>query len=129
MSAQLKQQIDEKLEHLSETHIAEVLDFVKFLESKERQSPPPPLQQASIDEALAQLRQIVKTPAKGRLGPLISIPPASSLTGKRPMNAEPIFLDTNIIVYAYSTENKNKRKVARSLVEAGNAVISVQSAK
>jgi predicted nucleic acid-binding protein len=42
------------------------------------------------------------------------------------MNAEPIFLDTNIIVYAYSTENENKRKVARSLVEAGNAVISVQ---
>lgn len=34
------------------------------------------------------------------------------------MNAEPIFLDTNIIVYAYSTENENKRKVARSLVDA-----------
>jgi hypothetical protein len=68
MNTQLKQQIDEKLEHLSETHIAEVLDFVQFLESKERQSPP--LQQASIDEALAQLRQIVKTPAKGRLGAL-----------------------------------------------------------
>ena len=68
MNAQLKQQIDEKLEHLSETHIAEVLDFVQFLESKERQRPP--LQQASIDEALAQLRQIVKTPAKGRLGAL-----------------------------------------------------------
>ena len=67
MNAPLKQQIDEKLEHLSETHIAEVLDFVKFLESKER---PPPQQQASIDEALAQLRQIVKTPAKGRLGAL-----------------------------------------------------------
>jgi hypothetical protein len=68
MNTQLKQQIDEKLEHLSETHIAEVLDFVQFLESKERQRPP--LQQASIDEALAQLRQIVKTPAKGRLGAL-----------------------------------------------------------
>ncbi len=68
MNAQLKQQIDERLEHLSETHIAEVIDFVQFLESKERQRPP--LQQASIDEALAQLRQIVKTPAKGRLGAL-----------------------------------------------------------
>ncbi len=68
MNAQLKQQIDEKLEHLSETHIAEVLDFVQFLENKERQRPP--LQQASIDEALALLRQIVKTPAKGRLGAL-----------------------------------------------------------
>ena len=67
MNTQLKQQIDEKLEHLSETHIAEVLDFVQFLESKERQRPPPP--QASIDEALALLRQIVKTPAKGRLAP------------------------------------------------------------
>jgi DNA-binding TFAR19-related protein (PDSD5 family) len=68
MNAQLKQQIDEKLEHLSETHIAEVLDFVQFLENKERQPPAP--QQASIDEALALLRQIVKTPAKGRLGAL-----------------------------------------------------------
>jgi hypothetical protein len=37
MNAQLKQQIDEKLEHLSETHIAEVLDFVQFFENKERQ--------------------------------------------------------------------------------------------
>jgi hypothetical protein len=70
MNAQLKQQIDEKLERLSETHIAEVLDFVQFLESKERQSPPPPPQQASLDEALTQLRQIVKTPAKSRLGAL-----------------------------------------------------------
>jgi hypothetical protein len=69
MNAPLKQQIDETLEHLSETHIAEVLDFVQFLESKERQRPPHPPQQASLDEALAQLRQIVKTPAKGRLGP------------------------------------------------------------
>lgn len=66
MNALLKQQIDETLEHLSETHIAEVLDFVQFLESKERPHPPP---QASIDEALTLLRQIVKTPAKGRLGP------------------------------------------------------------
>ncbi len=42
------------------------------------------------------------------------------------MNAEPIFLDTNIIVYAYSTETESKRKVARCLVESGNSVISVQ---
>ncbi len=66
MDAQLKRQIGEKLEHLSEQHVAEVLDFVEFLESKERPFTPP---QASIDEALAQLRQIVKTPPKGSLGP------------------------------------------------------------
>lgn len=66
MNAQLKQQIDEKLEHLSETHIAEVLDFVQFLESKEQQTTLP---QADMDEALTRLRQIVKTPAKGRLSP------------------------------------------------------------
>ncbi len=36
MNTQLKQRIDEKLEHLSELRIAEVLDFVEFLESRER---------------------------------------------------------------------------------------------
>ena len=36
MNTQLKQRIDEKLEHLSEQRIAEVLDFVEFLESRER---------------------------------------------------------------------------------------------
>lgn len=42
------------------------------------------------------------------------------------MNAETIFLDTNIIIYAYSTENESKREVARGLIESGKAVISVQ---
>lgn len=36
MNTQLKQRIDEKLEHLSDQRVAEVLDFVEFLESRER---------------------------------------------------------------------------------------------
>ncbi len=66
MDSQLKQQIDETLAYLSEQHVAEVLDFVRFLQNKERQSTP---QQIGMDEALARLREIVKTPAKGRLSP------------------------------------------------------------
>lgn len=67
MNAQLKQRIDEKLEHLSEQRVAEVLDFVEFLETKEQPAPP---QQTDMDEALAQLRQIVKAPPSGRLSAL-----------------------------------------------------------
>jgi hypothetical protein len=67
MNAQLKLRIDEKLEHLSEQHIAEVLDFVEFLESREAKLLPP---QADMDEALAQLRQIINTPPQGRLSAL-----------------------------------------------------------
>lgn len=36
MNVQLKQRIDEKLERLSEQRVAEVLDFVEFLEGRER---------------------------------------------------------------------------------------------
>ena len=36
MNTQLKQRIDEKLEHLSAQRVAEVLDFVEFLEARER---------------------------------------------------------------------------------------------
>lgn len=36
MNTQLKQRIDQKLEHLSEQRMAEVLDFVEFLETRER---------------------------------------------------------------------------------------------
>lgn len=36
MNALLKQRIDEKLEHLSEQRVTEVLDFVEFLEGRER---------------------------------------------------------------------------------------------
>ena len=66
MNAQLKQRIDEKLAHLSKQRIAEVLDFVEFLENRERSILP---QQADMNEALTQLRQIVKTPPSGRLSP------------------------------------------------------------
>lgn len=38
----------------------------------------------------------------------------------------PIFLDTNIIIYAYSTDNEAKRLIARALIESGHAVISAQ---
>lgn len=67
MNVQLKQRIDEKLEHLSEQHVAEVLDFVEFLENRERAASPQP---TDMDEALTWLRQIVKTPPSGRLGAL-----------------------------------------------------------
>ena len=39
---------------------------------------------------------------------------------------QPIFIDTNVIVYAYSTDNEAKRLVARKLIESGRAVISAQ---
>lgn len=38
----------------------------------------------------------------------------------------PIFLDTNIIVYAYSTDNEAKRRIARALIESRHAVVSAQ---
>ena len=40
MNPQLKKRIDEKLAHLSEQRVAEVLDFVEFLEARERASAP-----------------------------------------------------------------------------------------
>ena len=36
MNTPLKQRIDEKLDHLSPQRVAEVLDFVEFLEARER---------------------------------------------------------------------------------------------
>ena len=38
MNPLLKKRIDEKLEHLSDKRVAEVLDFVEFLEARERLS-------------------------------------------------------------------------------------------
>ena len=67
MNTQLKQRIDEKLERLSEQRVAEVLDFVEFLESREQPAPP---QLADMEEALTRLRQIVKTPPNRRLSAL-----------------------------------------------------------
>ena len=51
MNAQLKQQIDEKLEHLSEQYVAEVLDFVQLLENRQSQANHLPLKGQNPCEA------------------------------------------------------------------------------
>lgn len=75
MNTQMKQRIDETLAHLSEQRVAEVLDFAEFLAGKEN-SLPEPDHQARIEAALAQFREIVQSPPKGRLSP-----PYLDLTG------------------------------------------------
>ena len=106
MNTQLKQRIDEKLDRFSERRVAEVLDFVEFLENRDRAV----AQAASevhdgdaylfgvektlnewssetdeqafeapskrIEAALALMREIIKAPPKGRLSP-----PFLDLTG------------------------------------------------
>ena len=42
------------------------------------------------------------------------------------MSAKPVFLDTNIVIYAYSVDQTHKCQIARALIEAGNAIISAQ---
>lgn len=42
------------------------------------------------------------------------------------MSAKAVFLDTNIVIYAYSVDQAQKYQIARALIEAGNAVISTQ---
>ncbi len=42
------------------------------------------------------------------------------------MSAKKVFLDTNVIIYAYSLDQAEKCRISRALVESGNAVISVQ---
>ena len=42
------------------------------------------------------------------------------------MSAKAVFLDTNIVIYAYSVDQAQKCQIARALIEAGNAVISAQ---
>jgi len=42
------------------------------------------------------------------------------------MSAKPVFLDTNIVIYAYSVDQVKKCQIARALIEAGSAVISTQ---
>lgn len=42
------------------------------------------------------------------------------------MSAKAVFLDTNIVIYAYSVDQSQKCQVARALIEAGSAVISAQ---
>ncbi|HLA35177.1 MAG TPA: hypothetical protein VJ001_09980 [Rhodocyclaceae bacterium] len=64
MNLHLKQRIDESLEFLSEQHMAEVLDFVESLKEKQRQA----IQNnAAIEKALEEFRQLLKSPPKGRL--------------------------------------------------------------
>jgi predicted nucleic acid-binding protein len=37
-----------------------------------------------------------------------------------------VFLDTNIVIYAYSTTDSNKQKTAKRLIMTGNTIISTQ---
>jgi hypothetical protein len=55
MNAQLKQQIDEKLEHLSEQYVAEVLDFVQLLENRQLRANRLPLKEQNPCAADAYL--------------------------------------------------------------------------
>ena len=57
MNTQLKQRIDEKLAHLSEQRVAEVLDFVEFLETRERLCAP----QIEVNESETYLVGIDQT--------------------------------------------------------------------
>lgn len=75
MNVQVKRRIDETLAHLSDQHVAEVLDFAEFLANKEKKTPEPEYQ-ARIDTALALFREIVKSQSKGLLAP-----PYLDLTG------------------------------------------------
>jgi predicted nucleic acid-binding protein len=44
----------------------------------------------------------------------------------KPMSGKLQFLDTNILVYAYSEDDLEKRDVARNLMSSGEVVISTQ---
>jgi predicted nucleic acid-binding protein len=44
----------------------------------------------------------------------------------KPMSGKLQFLDTNILVYAYSEDDLQKREVARSLMSSGEVIISTQ---
>lgn len=68
MNTQLKQQIDEQLEHLSDLRMAEVLDFVEFLNTKEHQAQVP--LRAGGDTVQNRLKTIVTTPPANRLSAL-----------------------------------------------------------
>jgi hypothetical protein len=106
MNTPLKQRIDEKLDRFSERRVAEVLDFVEFLENRDRAAASaardadhsgvslagmtPTLNEWSgeareqavetrsqrIEAALALMREIIQSPPKGKLGP-----PFLDLTG------------------------------------------------
>ncbi len=42
------------------------------------------------------------------------------------MPDRPVFLDSNIIIYAYSRTDSNKADIARRILASGNVIISVQ---
>ncbi len=68
MNTPIKQQIDQRLQQLSEQRMAEVLDFVEFLAMKEQatQAQPAPAL-GRIESAIERLSRIVKADPKGRL--------------------------------------------------------------
>lgn len=43
------------------------------------------------------------------------------------MSVKPFFLDTNILVYGYSSQDPSKREIAQRLITSGFAVTSVQT--
>ncbi len=42
------------------------------------------------------------------------------------MSAKKVFLDTNVVIYAYSLDQVEKCRISRALIESGNAVVSAQ---
>ncbi len=75
MDTPMKQRMGETMDQLTPQYQSELLDFGEFLKAKQQASKAQPL---NIDEARALLREIVKSPPKGRLGP-----PYLDLTGFR----------------------------------------------
>lgn len=68
MNAKLKQQIDERLARLSDSRMAEVLDFVEFLNAKEQANDAERAAAAAGSDAIQNLlQQIVTLPPQGRL--------------------------------------------------------------
>jgi hypothetical protein len=59
MNVQLKNRIEEKLEHLSDKRVAEVLDFLERLEARERLSAP--LSNARESESSTYLAGVEQT--------------------------------------------------------------------
>lgn len=44
----------------------------------------------------------------------------------KPMSGKLQFLDTNVLVYAYSEDDSQKREIARNLMSSGEVIISTQ---
>jgi predicted nucleic acid-binding protein len=50
----------------------------------------------------------------------------TNLAEKKPMQGSRAFIDTNVMVYAYSGTEKAKRQISRRLIKEGYTVISTQ---